>query len=282
MPNRILKESICTSETIAELTPFEETFFYRLIVSCDDFGRFDARPAILKGRLFPLADVTIKAIQSALSKLSTVGILELYEVEGRGYLQLCTWSKHQQTRASKSKYPPPSEGTCKHLQADDINCDQLPANVPDIRIRKRETKTNTGKVSCTEPETASAPQEEKEPKILLPLNDGTDYPVSEEQCHEWAGLYPAVDVIQQLRGMRGWLLANRSKRKTRSGILRFINGWLAKEQNKGPGKSQPPQPGNHASYDIDELEELSRFDVPEELCQPPGSEEGSTYGKSNP
>ena len=47
MPNRIIKETICTSDTIERLTPFEETFFYRLIVNCDDYGRMDARPAIL-------------------------------------------------------------------------------------------------------------------------------------------------------------------------------------------------------------------------------------------
>lgn len=71
------------------------------------------------------------------------------------------------------------------------------------------------------------------PVIVLPLNDGTGYAVSQEQSQEWAGLYPAVDVIQQLRGMRGWLDANPQKRKTRRGIKKFINGWLSKEQDRG-------------------------------------------------
>ena len=31
MPNRIIKESICTSDNIEALTDFQETFFYRLI-----------------------------------------------------------------------------------------------------------------------------------------------------------------------------------------------------------------------------------------------------------
>ena len=47
MPNRILKESIRTSDTIGELSWFEEVLFYRLIVSCDDYGRFDGRTAEL-------------------------------------------------------------------------------------------------------------------------------------------------------------------------------------------------------------------------------------------
>lgn len=86
--------------------------------------------------------------------------------------------------------------------------------------------------SCAEPENpAPAP-----PVICLPLNDGSEYPISQEQCQEWAGLYPAVDVIQQLRGMRGWLLSNPDRKKTRRGILRFITGWLAKEQDRGGAK----------------------------------------------
>lgn len=68
--------------------------------------------------------------------------------------------------------------------------------------------------------------------LTLPLNDKTEYPIYEEQEHEWAALYPAVDVIQQLRNMKGWLNANPKKRKTKAGILRFINGWLSREQDK--------------------------------------------------
>lgn len=37
--------------------------------------------------------------------------------------------------------------------------------------------------------------------------------------------------------MRGWLLSNPNKRKTRRGIEKFINGWLSREQDKGGSKS---------------------------------------------
>lgn len=105
MPNRILKESICRSETISQLSWFEEVLFYRLIVVCDDYGRFDGRPAIIKGTCFPLSDVTVKTIEGALSRLLTVGLVRGYEVQGRPILQLTTWGNHQQIRAKKSKYP---------------------------------------------------------------------------------------------------------------------------------------------------------------------------------
>lgn len=69
--------------------------------------------------------------------------------------------------------------------------------------------------------------------ISLTLNDKTEYPITEEKVNEWKELYPAVDVIQELRKMKGWLDANPSKRKTRRGILKFVNSWLSRAQDKG-------------------------------------------------
>ena len=108
MPNRILKESICTSEEIDSLSWFEEALFYRLLVSCDDYGRYDARPKLIKGRLFPLKDdVTVELVKQGLARLEATGLLYRYK-SGEGlYLQICTWDKHQNVRARRSKYPEP-------------------------------------------------------------------------------------------------------------------------------------------------------------------------------
>ena len=76
--------------------------------------------------------------------------------------------------------------------------------------------------------------------LSIPLNDKTEYPVSQSDIDEWQELYPAVDVLQQLRAMRGWCDANPSRRKTKTGIRRFINSWLSREQDRGGrAKSQP-------------------------------------------
>lgn len=67
--------------------------------------------------------------------------------------------------------------------------------------------------------------------IMLPLNTGDEHPVTQGEVEIWKDLYPAVDVMQALRNMHGWLLGNPKKRKTKHGIGRFIQGWLAKEQD---------------------------------------------------
>lgn len=109
MPNRIIKESICTSDTIDLLSWFEECFFYRLIVNCDDYGRMDARPPILRANLFPLKTVTDKQVETALQSLRTAAMIDLYVVNGRSYLQLRTWGNHQTVRNQRSKYPAPKD-----------------------------------------------------------------------------------------------------------------------------------------------------------------------------
>lgn len=74
--------------------------------------------------------------------------------------------------------------------------------------------------------------------ISLPLNDGSEFPVCQDMISEFSCLYPAVDVMQELRNMRGWLLNNPKNRKTRSGIRRFINSWLSREQDKPKARQQ--------------------------------------------
>ena len=91
MPNRILKESICRSEEIDSLSWFEEVLFYRLIVTCDDYGRYDGRAKVIKGTCFPLKDITEKDIDKAINKLASVGLVKVYEVQQKPYLQLVTW-----------------------------------------------------------------------------------------------------------------------------------------------------------------------------------------------
>lgn len=130
MPNRIIKESICTSDSIARLSWFEEVLFYRLIVNCDDFGRFDGRAAIIKNRLFPLKEsLTTKAVSEAVNALATAGMVALYEFEGKPYLYLPSWNDHQNVRAKRSKFPEP----CGNVNASASICKQMNTNAPVIQ-----------------------------------------------------------------------------------------------------------------------------------------------------
>ena len=127
MPNRILKESICTSDSIDALDWFGEVLFYRLLVNCDDYGRFDGRTAVIKNRLFPLKTegLTLKNVEVAINKLVSIGLVCRYEANGKPFLFLPTWNEHQQIRAKKSKFPEP-EIICNHLLSSDSKCPRNP------------------------------------------------------------------------------------------------------------------------------------------------------------
>ncbi|WP_258089856.1 YdaU family protein [Serratia liquefaciens] len=95
--------------------------------------------------------------------------------------------------------------------------------------------------------------------ITLPLNDETEFPVTESMLAEYGELYPSVDVRQELRNQRGWLLSETSRRKTKRGIKRFITGWLAREQDRGP-KTKAATGENHAEFRPNQNDQRSYYE----------------------
>jgi len=121
MPNRIIKESICRSDNLDRLSAEEERFFYRLMVQCDDYGRYDGRPAIIKGACFPLkAYITPGRVDKMLAALRDAALIFVYVVDGLPYIQMVTWETHQQIRAKRSKYPENNCGTLDLLSSEII------------------------------------------------------------------------------------------------------------------------------------------------------------------
>lgn len=230
MPNRIIKEGICANEQIDRLTAFEETFFYRLIVNVDDYGLMDGRVSVLKAKLFTLRCGTMKdsEVEKALKRLCEEGLVEVYHCKGRPYLHLTGWERNQQIRAKKPKYPRPEEAD---EEMPEINCNQAQAD---------ESKTKQVESRGSREDQPSA----DDPVVVeMVLNDGGTYKVTRSEAERYQALYPAVDVIQELRNAAGWLEGNPTRRKTKAGIKRYINGWLAREQDNGKSKG-----GSSASY----------------------------------
>ena len=119
MPNRIIKESITTSEKVASLSDFEFRLWIGLITQADDAGRGDARPAVIKGRVFPFRErLTVKDVGCSLRALADKGCIALYEIDGRSYFYFPNWSKHQRVRDCKPKYPEPTDDSLRQVAAD--------------------------------------------------------------------------------------------------------------------------------------------------------------------
>ena len=105
----MLSGEFTRSDSLSRVSLEAITTFTCLVSMADDFGRFDARPRYLLSALFPLRDdVTLEALVKWLAELEAEGVVRFYEVEGRPYLEIPSWSKYQRLRAAQSKFPAPS------------------------------------------------------------------------------------------------------------------------------------------------------------------------------
>lgn len=130
-------------------------------------------------------------------------------------------------------------------------------NATDIEEDKEKDKDIKNNILLLGAKTAPSPKAAKLPAIIsISLNDNSEYPITQPDIDSWAELYPAVDIMQELRKMKGWALANPTKRKTVKGIKRFINSWLAKEQDKYHPTAQTAKPNSRPADDWGDMDFL--------------------------
>ena len=220
MPNRIIKESICDSEKVSRMTDFQFRLWIGLITQADDAGRGDARPAILKGRIFPLRDqVTSKQIYDAMRELATIGSVVLYEVDGKPYYAHKNWSDHQRIRDVKPKYPAPEDGLCQSA-ADCGNPPQTAADCGYNPIQSESESESNPKESAGKPRRFTPPT----------LEDVTDY------CEERKnGIDPQrfLDFYEA----KGWKVGNQAMKDWKA----CVRTWEGRE------KAQPKKPQKYTT-----------------------------------
>ena len=106
-------------------------------------------------------------------------------------------------------------------------------NIRIIRnIRSKEDINNT----CPEQTSFASEQVTGLPPLIL--KDGSRFHISENHLNEFVDAYPGVDVRDQIMKMSQWLKVNPTKRKTKNGIMRFINSWIARSERETINASQ--------------------------------------------
>lgn len=231
-----------------------------LWTQCDGNGVFRDRPRTLKLDILPFLNFDI---DKTIGILEQNGLVQRYEHDGERYGCVPQFREHQRITGKEAtegeKYPlPPKVVENKEDSAEQQqgNTGETPVKHPDAQERKgkekEEERNGVGaELESSLPEPAAA--------ITLPLNTGEEFPITQQHVSEYQRLYPSVDVTAELRKMRAWCISNPKKRKTRGGVLRFVNGWLSSEQDRGgrngrqiitPGKSNgrthSPDPAQYA------------------------------------
>ena len=111
---------------VAERDPLAALIWPWILTALDDWGRAEAKPRMLKAKVFPCnVMITIESIETALSLYHDVGLIELYEVANKPYLSVSPdkWFKYQthirkdKRNVDESKYPaPPIARVCAEMR----------------------------------------------------------------------------------------------------------------------------------------------------------------------
>lgn len=183
----------------------------------------------------------VNTVRLALRTFEEFGMIEVIN----GVVTIPNWNKHQTLDSYEKKKERDriyqAERRARQKEIAEKSSDASLEKSSDVAIsdieREEDKERDKEKAFKTiSPESKQVLPSEP-PVITIPLNDGSEFFVTQSVVDEYKRLYPAVNVEQELRNMRGWCLANPSRRKTKRGVARFINGWLAKEQDKGKGSS---------------------------------------------
>ncbi len=252
MPNRIIKESLCDSDRISALTDFEFRLWIGLITQADDAGRGDARPAIIKGRVFPLRDrVSLKDIDGALHGLAAKGCVSLYEIDGKPYFLFPTWGKHQRIRDVKPKFPAPaeqkSEEDTREKTAFFSDFDNLPQIAADCGYNPIQSNTNTESNTNIPPQSPPrGEEEEKRSRFVVPSLDEI-----KAYCRERNNAVDA-EAFYAFYESKGWYVGRNKMKSWKAAIITW------EKTKKGVPKSNIPIAGELGnSFDTDDMFEAA-------------------------
>jgi len=107
MPNRVLRD--CRdSKAVNKLSRGAECFFYRILMTIDDYGRYPSHIAKLKSDLYPLQldTVSSRALTYWMAECVHNKLIFTYTVCGQKYLQVLKFG--QKLKKMRSRYPAPN------------------------------------------------------------------------------------------------------------------------------------------------------------------------------
>lgn len=260
MPNRIIKESICTSKSINQLTAEEECFFYRLIVNCDDYGCFFGDPELLSSKLYPRRKMEDQEALRIRDRLSEVGLIVVYEYDGEEYLRLLTWDKHQRLRKSKHRFPMPPdvtkesepELTCGNSPQIAASCGESPLARAKNPNPNPNTNPNTNPNAAGADVCAAAAAEPKTSYAEFVSLTNAEYAALVAKLGE-QGARRCIELLDNYKGQSG-----KKYQSDYRAILNWVVGRYEEEQRQAhrgePRRSYDPEDFDRIGLELPEME----------------------------
>lgn len=243
---RTIKPEYWQDEKVGKLSIHARLMFIGMWNFSDDCGVVRGHPVYIRSQIFPYDDFSKDEVVSWIDEIINQGMVSVFTVNAENYYQITNFLKHQIiNRPSKIKNPQPENEhslinhgaitECSLINHGTITECSLTYTEQEQEQEKEKEKEK--KTSCSEPKKTGSELNVKPSVISIPLvgkiNDSQEFDILQSMIDDWAASYPAVNVIQELHNIRQWNIANPTRRKTKAGILRHINSWLADKQNKG-------------------------------------------------
>ncbi len=115
---RSIKPEFWSDEKLSECSLSARLTFIGLWTFADDEGRMEFQPIRLRMQIYPCGSVTLVKLREYLGELSERSLIRLYVVDGKEYLDIPGFAKHQRiNRPTESRLPDYSMSTHGALNA---------------------------------------------------------------------------------------------------------------------------------------------------------------------
>jgi hypothetical protein len=132
MRARNIKPGFWKNEQLVSCDPVTRLLFIGLWGIADREGRLSDSPIKIKIELFPCDHVDV---ESMLKSLASVGLIDRYEIDGKRYIQVVNFAKHQSPHhLEKSSTIPPNSGRHPgNNGTSPVNNETSPVKEPDVK-----------------------------------------------------------------------------------------------------------------------------------------------------
>jgi hypothetical protein len=197
---------------------------------------------MLKAVIMPWDDIDVDVL---LSELSPKFIIR-YEVEGKKYLQVRQFLKHQKPNIKEA----PSTIPCCPKDILEKHEKESASTIKTVGNREgnREEGIGNGVGKGRENGIAPSPAGSEPPVLIFPIHGKIkEWWLTQKHIDSLKDDFPALDVLSQCRSARRWCYDNPKKQKTASGMPKFLGGWMARRLNNGGSNGNWNQ-GNNQTH----------------------------------
>jgi|GEM_PF-1752637 len=216
---RMIDKRVSNSKKLGNITDKSARLYFMIYPHLDKKGRiaFDDLDD-LRTEIIPyLRGWGLKKIRLSLNELADIELIQLYPDKNKIAMEFTRFENFQTIRDDRE------------AASRIIALGETPESSGVFRI------TPALSLSLSLSLSKGMKEGNKKKEIYFDFEKRKFFNITIEDKAGWLDAYPAIDIDQQLREMREWLLANPNKKK--SNYRKFINNWLSSQQDKGGIKS---------------------------------------------